>query len=132
MKKVLIVDDDEEIIDLVSFILENGGYHAVSASDISGAINAVCSETPDLIVLDLMLPEGNGFKLSRLLRLIPKYKHIPIIMLTAVTYLEEKYIEQMMEIQDYITKPFDPKDFIEKINKQISSPENDGCIPVNI
>ena len=106
-KKILIVDDEKDIVETLKFILESEGYDCVVAYDGEEALSLAKNENPDLIVLDVMLPKINGYKVCRLLKFDSKYKHIPILMVTARTQAEDKIIGEETGANEYITKPFD-------------------------
>ncbi|MCK7470104.1 MAG: response regulator [Desulfomicrobium escambiense] len=80
-KKVLIVDDEPDIVETLKFILETEGLDCISAYDGEDALNKAKTEKPDLIILDVMLPKINGYKICRLLKFDAKYKNIPVLML---------------------------------------------------
>ncbi|MGD9579890.1 MAG: response regulator transcription factor [Vampirovibrionia bacterium] len=106
-KKILIVDDEKDIVETLKFILESEGYDCVVAYDGEEALSLAKNVNPDLIVLDVMLPKINGYKVCRLLKFDSKYKHIPILMVTARTQAEDKIIGEETGANEYITKPFD-------------------------
>jgi DNA-binding response OmpR family regulator len=106
-KKVLIVDDEKDIVETLKFLLENEGIDCFVAYDGEEALGLAKSQTPDLIILDVMLPKINGYKVCRLLKFDSKYKHIPILMVTARTQEEDKIIGEETGANEYITKPFD-------------------------
>jgi DNA-binding response OmpR family regulator len=106
-KKVLIVDDEKDIVETLKFILESEGLECLVAYDGEEALNLAKSTSPDLIVLDVMLPKINGYKVCRLLKFDSKYKHIPILMVTARTQEEDKIIGEETGADEYVTKPFD-------------------------
>ncbi|MEW5822360.1 MAG: response regulator [Cyanobacteriota bacterium] len=114
-KKVLIVDDEKDIVETLQFILESEGLECVVAYDGEEALSLAKTQNPDLIVLDVMLPKINGYKVCRLLKFDAKYKHIPILMVTARTQEEDKIIGEETGANEYITKPFD----IETITKLV-------------
>lgn len=114
-KKILIVDDERDIVETLKFILESEGFNCIVAYDGEDALNLAKTENPDLIVLDVMLPKINGYKVCRLLKFDAKYKHIPILMVTARTQEEDKIIGEETGANEYITKPFD----IETITKLV-------------
>ena len=116
-KKILIVDDEKDIVETLKFILESEGLECIVAYDGEKALNLAKTENPDLIVLDVMLPKINGYKVCRLLKFDSKYKHIPILMVTARTQEEDKIIGEETGANEYITKPFD----IETITKLVKS-----------
>jgi len=106
-KKILIVDDEKDIVETLKFIIESDGFDCIVAYDGEEALNLAKTQNPDLIVLDVMLPKINGYKVCRLLKFDSKYKHIPILMVTARTQQEDKIIGEETGANEYITKPFD-------------------------
>ncbi|MFA6320795.1 MAG: response regulator [Candidatus Omnitrophota bacterium] len=107
-KRILLVDDEEDLVKAVSFRLELEGYHVIEAGDGQAALDKVESEHPDLIVLDLMLPKVNGYKVCGLLKSDARYKHIPIIMFTARAQDADIKMSEEVGADSYITKPFEP------------------------
>jgi len=118
-KKILIVDDESDIIDTISFRLQQEGYECISASDGIEALKKAHTENPSLIILDIMLPKMNGYKVSRLLKFDEKYQHIPIIMLTAKTQDSERITGIETGADGYLTKPFDMDNLIAMIQKHM-------------
>jgi two-component system alkaline phosphatase synthesis response regulator PhoP len=112
---ILIVEDEEDILELIKYNLSKEGYRVTPAATGENAIKLARSETPDLILLDLMLPGADGFEVCRRLGNNPKTQKIPIVMLTAKG--EEADIVTGLELgaDDYITKPFSPKVMIARI-----------------
>ncbi len=123
---ILIVDDEEDILEFLRYNLEREGYRVVCARDGSEAIEMARGKSPDLIVLDLMLPEIDGFEVCKRLKLHKETEDIPIIMLTAKA--EETDIVVGLEIgaDDYITKPFSPKVLIARIRDVLRRRKNIG------
>lgn len=110
MQTILIVEDERDIADLVGFNLERAGYKVLKAHDgISGAAMAI-HERPDLVVLDLMLPEKDGFGVFKEIRRDPRSRSIPVIMLTARAQTEDRIQGLEAGVDDYLTKPFSPKE----------------------
>ncbi len=108
MYRILVVDDEEDIAELVRYNLTSEGYHVSCTGSGEDAIRLIHSEPFDLVVLDLMLPGMSGIKVAKTLRSDPKVLNIPIIMLTAKG--EEPDILSGLELaDDYVTKPFSPK-----------------------
>ncbi len=109
IKKILAVDDEEDILELLTFNLTREGYQVAGAATGEAALKAVPREMPDLIILDLMLPGIDGLEVAGRLKNDPNTKNIPIIMLTAKG--EEADIVTGLELgaDDYITKPFSPR-----------------------
>jgi len=119
-KKILIVDDEVDLVETVRFPLEMEGYHVLVSYNGEDALNQARKENPDLILLDLMLPNLDGYKVCRLLKSDDRYKHIPILMLTAKS--QEKDMALGMEIgaNEYITKPFDIRDLLKKVKVHLN------------
>lgn len=105
-KKVLVVDDEENIVELIRMNLESSGYEVIDAYTGMEAITKTNSFIPDLILLDLMLPDIDGLQLCQMLRLNEQTKDIPIIMITAKSEESDKVKGLYMGADDYITKPF--------------------------
>ena len=114
-KKILLVDDEVDLVETVRFSLEGEGYHVLVSFNGEDALNKARKETPDLILLDLMLPKLDGYKVCRLLKFDERYKHIPILMLTAKTQEKDKILGKETGADEYITKPFDMDGLVEKI-----------------
>jgi DNA-binding response OmpR family regulator len=106
-KRVLIVDDEPDIVESVKFSLELENIECLEAYDGEEALLKAKSERPDLIILDIMLPKINGYKIARLLKFDQKYKNIPRIMLTARTQEKDVKLGEETGADKYITKPFD-------------------------
>ena len=116
MQRVLIVEDEVDIADLVMFNLQRAGYEVLKAHDgIAGAETAI-RERPDLIVLDLMLPGRDGYSVFREVRRDARTSHIPVIMLTARAQTEDRIQGLEAGADDYLTKPFSPKELVLRVN----------------
>lgn len=114
-KKILIVDDEPDILELISYNLKKEGFHLSMALDGEDALTKVRTDHFDLIILDLMLPGIHGIELCRILRNNPKTAHIPIIMLTARGEESDKVHGLETGADDYMTKPFSPKELIARV-----------------
>jgi phosphate regulon transcriptional regulator PhoB len=114
-KKILIVDDEPDILELISYNLKKEGFHLSTALDGEDALTKVRTDHFDLIILDLMLPGIHGIELCRILRNNPKTAHIPIIMLTARGEESDKVHGLETGADDYMTKPFSPKELIARV-----------------
>jgi len=114
-EKILIVDDEEDILELVKHHLAREGYQTVCAETGEKALTKARTESIDLIVLDLMLPGMDGLEITKVLKADPKTRHIPIVMLTAKG--EEADIVAGLELggDDYITKPFSPRVLLARV-----------------
>ncbi len=111
-KRILVVDDEKQIVDIVKAYLDREGYRVFFAYNGKLAIDLARREHPDLIVLDLMLPEISGWDVCRTLR---KESDVPIIMLTARDETSDKIVGLELGADDYVTKPFDPKELISRV-----------------
>ena len=116
MKKILIVDDEQDIVESLKFVLEAADYTCYLAYNGEEGLRLAKEIMPDLIILDVMMPKINGFKVSRLLKFDSKYKNIPILMLTARSQEEDKLIGEETGADEYITKPFDLDAVLKKVN----------------
>lgn len=105
-KRVLIVDDEPDIVELIEFNLNLENIECIKAYDGEQGLSKAKEEHPDLIVLDIMLPKINGYKIARLLKFDESYKHIPIIMLTARTQQSDVALGKETGADEYIPKPF--------------------------
>jgi len=118
-KKILVVDDDPSITTLLEVLLSNQGYNVTVVHDGLDGMVQVRKNSPDLIILDIMMPEINGYDVCRDLKFDARFKHIPIILLTAREQELDPRIGQLMGI-DYMHKPIDSKFLIEKIQKALA------------
>jgi DNA-binding response OmpR family regulator len=116
MPKIMVVDDDEDFTTLYKEYLRMVGFDAIAETRSSKAMELAYSEKPDLFVLDLMMPEPNGFQLCRMLRADPSFKRTPIIIVTALTDLDSKMVAMGAGANDYLTKPFHIDELKSRIN----------------
>jgi phosphate regulon transcriptional regulator PhoB len=114
-KKILIVDDEPDIVELISYNLKKEGFHIAAASDGEEALQKTRAGHLDLIILDLMLPGIHGMELCRILRNNQRTAHVPIIMLTARGEESDKVRGLETGADDYMTKPFSPKELIARV-----------------
>ena len=113
--KILLVEDEPAIQELLAFNVTQCGFHAIQASDASSAMAHIGRELPDMILLDWMLPGTSGIELARRLRSDQRTRNIPIIMLTARTDERDKVLGLESGADDYITKPFSPRELMARI-----------------
>ncbi len=114
-KLIYIVEDERDIADLVEHYLKKDGFRSEAISDGQRALERIRRQPPDLLVLDLMLPGMDGLELCRVLRSEPATKRLPIIMLTAKAEETDKIVGLEMGADDYLTKPFSPKELMARI-----------------
>jgi DNA-binding response OmpR family regulator len=110
--KILVVDDDKKTVDLIQLYLAKDGYRLLAAYDGRRALELARQKRPDLIVLDLMLPQVDGLDICRILR---AESRVPIIMLTARTTEEDKLLGLDLGADDYVTKPFSPRELLARV-----------------
>ncbi|GAB4582004.1 MAG: response regulator YycF [Anaerolineales bacterium] len=115
-KYILVVDDETTIREVVRRYLERDGFKVREAADGYACLDALASSIPDLIVLDLMLPGIDGLTITRQLRMNPKYKAIPIVMLTAKGETNDRIRGLDLGADDYIPKPFAPREVVSRVN----------------
>ena len=113
--RVLLVDDEEAILKLLRFPLEKEGYQVVTARDGDEALETFTREDFDLVILDIMLPGIDGLEVCKLLKSENKTSSIPIIMLTAKSQESDKIVGLELGADDYVTKPFSPRELIARI-----------------
>ncbi len=121
--KILVVDDEPDVLDLVSYNLTQAGFQVVTAEDGADALRKARSASPDLILLDLMLPELDGLEVCKLLRRDPQTSAIPIIMLTARATEMDRVLGLELGAVDYIPKPFSPRELVLRVKKRLEKNE---------
>ncbi|MDB6123425.1 MAG: two component transcriptional regulator, winged helix family [Pedosphaera sp.] len=119
--RILVVDDEPDIVELVSFNLKAEGYEVITADNGFKALDQARLLLPDLIVLDLMLPELDGLSVCEILHRVPATARIPVIMLTAWTSELSRLIGLDTGAEAYMTKPFSPRELISRVNKTLQS-----------
>ena len=115
MQKILVVDDDKDILEMVEMTLSRLGYHITTLAKGSGFLNVVESIQPDIILLDIFLGDADGRTLCHKMKLQPAYENIPVILYSA-GHISRSTIEHS-KADEFIIKPFDIKQLIEKIKK---------------
>jgi len=118
--KILIVEDDRNLLDTLKYNLRKEGYNAVAAFDGAEALNVARQEKPDLIILDIMLPKLSGFEVCRILR---KEMTVPILMLTAKTEEVDKIVGLEIGADDYMTKPFSIRELLARLGAMLRRAE---------
>jgi DNA-binding response OmpR family regulator len=129
MKTILVVDDEPKILQVVRDYLERAGYRVQVAHDGKSALAAARSEKPDMIILDLGLPEMDGLDVTRELR---RFSDAPIIMLTARSEETDKLIGLELGADDYVTKPFSPRELVARVRAVFRRIESHSETPPEI
>jgi len=122
-KLVYIVDDEEDILELVALHLTKAGFKINKFPKAGSFLNAVKRQLPDMIILDLMLPDADGLEICKYLKKEDKFSEIPVIMLTAKAEETEKVIGLELGADDYVTKPFSPKELVARVKSVLRRKE---------
>ncbi len=125
--KILIVDDDIETLRLVGLMLQRQGFHIIAANNGAQALNQATAERPDLILLDLMMPDMDGYQVTRVLRRDPQTAQTPVLMFTAKSQVDDKVAGYDAGVDDYLTKPVHPVELVARIRALMA--RNRGRIP---
>lgn len=115
IKTVVVVDDEPDICELVSLALSKAGFKVRTFEDGESLFKFLKSNLPDLVILDLMLPDADGFEICKYLKKDDKFSHIPVIMLTARTEEMDKILGLELGADDYVTKPFSPRELVARV-----------------
>jgi len=120
-KKILIVDDEPHLVELLSAILDAEGYDVVTANNGQDALDELKKLTPDLVVLDMMMPGMSGREVCEKIRANPKTKGLKVMFLTVAKFSETgKRVLDDMKVRDYMTKPFENTELVKRIKKILS------------
>ncbi len=115
VQRILVVDDDRQIVRLLRTYLEQSGYQALVAHDGESALHIIRRERPDLVLLDLMLPNRDGWEVTRVVRGDDSLQGLPLIMLTARADDQDKIVGLELGADDYVTKPFNPREVVARV-----------------
>ena len=118
--KILLVDDEPNIVKTLTFRLKANNYEVVSASDGEAGLRAVYDHSPDLIILDIMMPKMDGFEVCQRLRADLRFKRLPILMLTAKAQAIDKIWGERIGATEYLVKPFDSNELLNKIAQYLA------------
>ncbi len=120
VNKILVVDDEPNIVLSLEFLMRQAGFQVRTASDGEAALAAVAAETPDLVLLDVMMPRKNGYEVCQAIRANPDCKDVRIIMLTAKGREVEREKGLALGADDYITKPFSTQEVVERVRELLA------------
>ena len=123
MRRILVVDDEREVVRLIRAYLEQAGFEVLAAYDGDTAVHVIRRERPDLLLLDLMLPGKDGWEITRLVRNDAALAHIPIIMLTARVDDTDKIVGLELGADDYVTKPYNPREVVARVRARLRQPD---------
>jgi len=128
-EKMLIIEDEKDIVKMLDYNLKKEGFKTLSAYNGEDGLDMASKENPDLILLDLMLPEIDGFDVCKALKSDPKTSHIPIIILTAKDQETDKSVGLELGADDYVTKPFSPRELIARIKAVLRRAKEKDKLP---
>ncbi len=128
-KKILLVDDEKDLTALVSLHMKMAGFEVLTANNGEKALDLSREEKPDLIILDLMLPKIDGWEVCKRLRQDPGISNIPVIMLTARAETEDKLKGFEAGADDYVTKPFSPRELVARVKRVLARAETKATMP---
>ena len=114
-KKILVVDDEPDLVETLTMRLEANDYEVISASNGEDALKKAKSDKPDLVLLDVMMPPPNGYKVCRMLKDDPEHKNLPVILLAAKGSDSDKFWGTESGADAYVTKPYNSQELLEKI-----------------
>jgi len=126
VKRLLIVEDDKDIVELVRYNLEKEGYQVASSGDGLSALSVIKKSAPDLVILDLMLPKLSGLEVCREIRREQTLNRLPILMLTARGDEADRVVGLEMGADDYVTKPFSPRELVARVRALLRRSEPAG------
>jgi DNA-binding response OmpR family regulator len=122
-KRIVYIEDEEEMIDLVRLILVRHGYTVLGASGGRQGLDLIRRESPDLVLLDLMMPDMDGWDVYQQMKADEASREIPVIIITAKAQSIDKVLGlTIAKVEDYISKPFSPQELLESVEKVLSQP----------
>jgi DNA-binding response OmpR family regulator len=117
-KKILVVDDETNLVELIKAVLETNGFSVATASTGQECLNTLKTMKPDLVLLDMMMPMMSGREVCEKIRINPKTKNLKVAFLTVARFSDMgKEMLDKLKVSDYITKPFDNKDLVKRVKK---------------
>ena len=123
-RRILCIEDEPEMIDLIRLILERKGFEVLGAVGGQEGLEAIRSEKPDLILLDLMMPDVDGWEVYRQMKADSELQHIPVVVVTAKAQSIDKVLGlHIAKVDDYVTKPFGPSDLLESVERVLRKKE---------
>jgi twitching motility two-component system response regulator PilH len=117
LKKILVVDDSMSMVRMIQAVLEKGGYRAIGISDPSRVEQTIDSEHPAVILLDVVMPERNGFQVCRALKTSEAYMSIPVILVSSKSTSSDRYWAEQQGANGYVVKPFAPEDLLREVRR---------------
>lgn len=127
MARILIVDDEVHIANILRLTLEHEGFEVHTAHDGAEGLRKARELVPDLILLDLMLPSMDGYKVCRLLKFDEKYRHIKVVLVSAMGEAQDRELGRQVGADQYLSKPFKPDELVAEVRRLIGQPAGDGA-----
>ncbi len=127
MSKILVVDDEPDVVELVRTILEAEGHDVVTTTEGKRALGLMLTDPPDLLVLDLMMPELDGFQVLKLMRMDRRTAGVPVVILSARSQAQDQIGGLQLQASAYVCKPFSPKDLLAEVRNLLA----DRGVPAN-
>lgn len=115
--RVLIAEDDRHIVESLTFVLEREGFEVSAALDGEAAIRQLRGDTPDIMILDVMLPKVNGFEVLKLAKADPVLRRVPVIILTAKGQAHDRRTAEEIGVEGFMTKPFSNREVVEAVRR---------------
>lgn len=113
--RVLITEDEPNIVESLTFILQRAGYEVAAVLDGEAAVRRLRSDPPDIMILDIMLPKMNGFEVLKLIKTDPVLKSLPVVILTAKGQAHDRELAEQIGADAFVTKPFSNRDLVQQI-----------------
>lgn len=126
--RVMIVEDEPNIVESLSFVFSREGWQVAAALDGETAISRLMSEPPDVLILDVMLPPLNGFEVLKRLRSEPSLKHLPVLVLTAKGQEKDRHTAMRLGADAFVTKPFSNRDIVQQV-RELAGIEGKAATP---
>ena len=120
MSKILVVDDEPDVVELVRTILEAEGHDVVTTTEGKRALGVMLADPPDLLVLDLMMPELDGFQVLKLMRMDRRTAGVPVVILSARSQAQDQIGGLQLQASAYVCKPFSPKDLLAEVRNLLA------------
>jgi DNA-binding response OmpR family regulator len=117
VKKILVVDDSESMVRMIQNVLERGGYRTIGISDPQKVEQTIDAEMPNLILLDVVMPERNGFQICRALKNSEAYMGIPVILVSSKSTASDRYWAEQQGANAYVVKPFVPEELLREVRR---------------
>ncbi len=126
MAKILVADDEPDIVETIQLVLEARGHEVLKANDGMEALDQARNHNPDIIFLDVMMPKLDGYRVCRMLKFDSQYKKIPVVLLTARAGSKDISTGGEVGADEYITKPFDVNDLLELVDRLVENGDAEG------